>query len=62
MSIIPLLASGEHTLPMNKMAPVLRSLIRMIKGWFALNSGGKLTALNVIPVTAAASEPKNNSE
>ena len=56
-STIPLLVEGEHTLPINKMAPVTCSLIRTMKGWVAINSFGKLTAVNTIPVTAAASEP-----
>ena len=60
MSTSPLLLSGEHTLPINKIAPVVYSLIRIMKGWVAVNSFEKLTAVKVIPVTAAASVPAVN--
>jgi len=43
---------------MNRIAPVVCSLIRTIKGREALNSSGKLTAVNSVLVAAAASEPK----
>ena len=56
-STIPFLVKGEHTLPINKIEPVVCSLIRKMKGRVAINSFGKLTAPNTIPVTAAASEP-----
>ena len=57
MSITPLLVRGEHILPMKRMAPVVCSLIKIIKGCEALNTGGKLTVENVTPVTAAPSVP-----
>ena len=57
ISTSPSLLTGEHNLPMNKMTPVVCSLIRTMKGRETLNSGGILTATNTTPVTAAASEP-----
>ena len=60
MSTSPLLLSGEHILPINKIVPVVCSLIRIMKGWVAVNSFEKLTAVKVIPVTAAASVPAAN--
>ena len=56
-STSPFLVSGEHILLINKIAPVVCSLIRIIKGWVAINCFEKLTAVKEIPVTAAASEP-----